>query len=393
MHRARPRRVRSPIARSRTRGCSGALAGADRGGAQLPLRPEPPLVRHPAPGAMTDRAHLATSSRSGADRRWLAGGGDPLGRLFCGLLPDRARPHRHVRRRHPPRRDGIADRDRSAGRARSLVSRTARPSGTAVRVGTSSARRSARFRSSSSAAGWATGRSKHRQFAFSLTTVPFAAGSVAVLFLIYGRLGCSPATALIWSLVAAFCTMLWPYAGSSFDAALQAFWLTIAVWAVVEARIATLVSMGGDCRRGVRAARSRAGSIRGARRMQRRRRGRSRPSACVRDSTIVGCRRSRWDSRSVSCWCLPRTCALRQSARHRPRRHVRHEPCVRQSGHGPCRPAHQSRQEHLPVQSDDRHRARRPAATDRTRSGCLLAHSGLLRASPAVDFVFQVLGG
>ena len=86
--------------------------------------------------------------------------------------------------------------------------------------------------------GWlGHGSPEAKQFAFSLTTVPFAAGSVAVLFLIYGRLGCSPATAVIWSLVAAFCTMLWPYAGSSFDAALQAFWLTIAVWAVVEARI------------------------------------------------------------------------------------------------------------------------------------------------------------
>jgi len=77
-----------------------------------------------------------------------------------------------------------------------------------------------------------------RQFAFSLTTVPFAAASVALLFLIYGRLGCSASRALVWSLVAGFCTLLWPYAGSSFDAALQAFWVTLAVWAVVEARAA-----------------------------------------------------------------------------------------------------------------------------------------------------------
>ncbi len=75
-----------------------------------------------------------------------------------------------------------------------------------------------------------------RQFAFSLTTVPFAAASVALVFLIYGRLGCPATSALAWSLVVAFCTMLWPYAGSSFDAALQAFWLTLGVWAVVEAR-------------------------------------------------------------------------------------------------------------------------------------------------------------
>jgi hypothetical protein len=77
-----------------------------------------------------------------------------------------------------------------------------------------------------------------KQFAFSLTTVPFAAAAVALVFLIYGRLGCSPARALAWSMAAGFCTLLWPYAGSSFDAALQAFWLTLAVWAVVEARAA-----------------------------------------------------------------------------------------------------------------------------------------------------------
>lgn len=77
-----------------------------------------------------------------------------------------------------------------------------------------------------------------RQFAFSMTTVPFAAGCVALVFLIYGRLGCSASRALAWSLVAGFCTLLWPYAGSSFDAALQAFWLTLAVWSVVEARMA-----------------------------------------------------------------------------------------------------------------------------------------------------------
>jgi hypothetical protein len=74
-----------------------------------------------------------------------------------------------------------------------------------------------------------------KQFAFSMTAVPFAAGVVALVFLIYGRLGCSVARALNWSFVVAFCTLLWPYAGSSFDAALQAFWLTLAVWAAVEA--------------------------------------------------------------------------------------------------------------------------------------------------------------
>src|SRR5689334_21207194 len=74
-----------------------------------------------------------------------------------------------------------------------------------------------------------------KQFAYSMTSVPFAAAAVALVFLIYGRLGCSLARALRWSLVVAFGTLLWPYAGSTFDAALQAFWLTLAVWGAIEA--------------------------------------------------------------------------------------------------------------------------------------------------------------
>jgi len=79
------------------------------------------------------------------------------------------------------------------------------------------------------------GALESRQFAFAMTTVPFASGVVALLFMIYGRLGCSLPQALRWSLVVAFATLLWPYAGSTFDAAMQAFWLTLAVWALVEA--------------------------------------------------------------------------------------------------------------------------------------------------------------
>lgn len=79
------------------------------------------------------------------------------------------------------------------------------------------------------------GSLESKQFAFSLTSVPFAAGIISLLFLIYGRLGCSLPQAVTWSLVVAFCTILWPYAGSSFDVVLQAFWLTLAVWASIEA--------------------------------------------------------------------------------------------------------------------------------------------------------------
>jgi hypothetical protein len=79
------------------------------------------------------------------------------------------------------------------------------------------------------------GSLESKQFAFSLTTVPYAAGIVSLLFLIFGRLGLTMSRALVWALVTAFCTLLWPYAGSTFDAVLQAFWLTVAVWAAIEA--------------------------------------------------------------------------------------------------------------------------------------------------------------
>src|SRR5262245_55992164 len=62
-----------------------------------------------------------------------------------------------------------------------------------------------------------------KQFAFSLTSVPFAAANAPVLFLIWGRLGVAKSTALRWAFAAAFCTPIWVYAGSSLDAAIQAF--------------------------------------------------------------------------------------------------------------------------------------------------------------------------
>ena len=55
------------------------------------------------------------------------------------------------------------------------------------------------------------------------------------MFLIFGRLGCLPRRALAYALVVAFCTPLWVYAGSSFDTAPQAFWLTLGAWGAVEA--------------------------------------------------------------------------------------------------------------------------------------------------------------
>jgi hypothetical protein len=83
------------------------------------------------------------------------------------------------------------------------------------------------------------GSLESKQFAFSMTSVPFAAAVVALVFLIYGRLRYSLSQSLTWSLAVAFCTMLWPYAGSTFDVTLQAFWLTLGVWSAVEALWAT----------------------------------------------------------------------------------------------------------------------------------------------------------
>ena len=49
-----------------------------------------------------------------------------------------------------------------------------------------------------------------------LVTIPFASAVVALLFLVWGHLGVPMRSALGWSLVVAFCTPLWPYAGSTF---------------------------------------------------------------------------------------------------------------------------------------------------------------------------------
>lgn len=88
------------------------------------------------------------------------------------------------------------------------------------------------------------GSMESKRFAFSLTSVPYASAAVAAVFLIYGRLGFSLRRALAWSLVLAFGTLLWPYAGSSFDSALQAFWLTVAAWVTIEAARAPSAGWG-----------------------------------------------------------------------------------------------------------------------------------------------------
>ena len=232
-----------------------------------------------------------------------------------------------------------------------------------------------------------------RQFAFSLTTVPFAAASVALVFLIYGRLGCPATSALAWSLVVAFCTMLWPYAGSSFDAALQAFWLTLGVWAVVEART------GRSFRWAALAGAAFAMLVH------------------VQEAyaVLAGCGVAAWplspdrvrarinDRLIQTIWlgllvgvgagvCGQRA-PLRQPARHRPRHHLRRQSRVRQSDHRIDRPASQPREEHLLVQPDGRHRGSWCLAPGPARRGRVLSDPRVPRDPSAADFMFPILGG
>jgi len=81
----------------------------------------------------------------------------------------------------------------------------------------------------------APGSINAEQFAFTLTTIPFAALTVALLFLAFVRLGRSPSSARNWALLGGFGSMLWPYAGSTFDLAPQAFFLTLGVLAGADA--------------------------------------------------------------------------------------------------------------------------------------------------------------
>jgi hypothetical protein len=81
----------------------------------------------------------------------------------------------------------------------------------------------------------APGSINAEQFAFTLTTIPFAALTVAVLFCAYVRLGLSRPAARNWALLCGFGSMLWPYAGSTFELAPQAFFLTLGVLAGADA--------------------------------------------------------------------------------------------------------------------------------------------------------------
>ncbi|HKO94075.1 MAG TPA: hypothetical protein VJU61_23135, partial [Polyangiaceae bacterium] len=82
------------------------------------------------------------------------------------------------------------------------------------------------------------------QFAFTLTTIPFAALTVCLLFLAFVRLGQTPTSARNWALACGFGSMLWPYAGSTFDMAPQAFCLTLGILAGADALLFQSARLG-----------------------------------------------------------------------------------------------------------------------------------------------------
>src|SRR5215469_11557903 len=63
------------------------------------------------------------------------------------------------------------------------------------------------------------------RFLFSLTCAIFGAGVAVVLFLFYLELGISLSSAVLWTLVSALATLMWPASTSTFDNAQHAFFL------------------------------------------------------------------------------------------------------------------------------------------------------------------------
>ncbi len=69
-----------------------------------------------------------------------------------------------------------------------------------------------------------------RRFLFSFTSCFFGALTAALLYLFYVELGVSRSSALAWTVVSSFATLLWPASTSSFDNAQHAFLLLLAVF-------------------------------------------------------------------------------------------------------------------------------------------------------------------
>lgn len=69
-----------------------------------------------------------------------------------------------------------------------------------------------------------------QQFFFSFTSALAGATTAGVLFLFLAELGIAPRRALAWTLVAAFATLTFPVATSTFDQAQHGFFILLACW-------------------------------------------------------------------------------------------------------------------------------------------------------------------
>ncbi len=73
------------------------------------------------------------------------------------------------------------------------------------------------------------------EFLFSFTSAFLASAAGVLLLLLYGMLGVSRRRAVGWTVVASFCTLMWPVATSVFDQAQQACALLFSVYAGLRA--------------------------------------------------------------------------------------------------------------------------------------------------------------
>jgi hypothetical protein len=68
------------------------------------------------------------------------------------------------------------------------------------------------------------------RFLFSMTSTIFGAGIALILFLLYLELGFSMRESILWTLISAFATLVWPASTSTFDNAQHAFFAIAALY-------------------------------------------------------------------------------------------------------------------------------------------------------------------
>jgi len=89
-----------------------------------------------------------------------------------------------------------------------------------------------------------------QRFLFSFASGAFGALATSLLYLFYLRLGVSRKRALLWALVSAFATLLWPASTSTFDNAQHSFFSLLAVYLGYRSAVKNsikLAVMGGLC--------------------------------------------------------------------------------------------------------------------------------------------------